>query len=196
MAHAGEVLVVGLLAECLSGIGCCAIGEGILHIVSYGLVEEVAGDIAVLVTETLTTLGVGCGLLDGFECLLGIKAFEALDDTVGYYGDGGVAYHTIGLIAPEVPYGEVALLVADVYHRGYELACTLGLDDGHEGLLSAVGVPKRVVGVVCGSALVYVVVGTAVVAIDVAEEHGGHHGVVHGGVEDALILFATLDAYA
>ena len=61
--------------------------------------------------------GVGCCLLDGLKGMFAVEALDALDDGVGHDGYGRIAYHAVGLITPKMPYGEVALLVADVHQR-------------------------------------------------------------------------------
>ena len=51
------------------------------------------------------------------------------DDSVGYGDDSGVAYHAVGLVAPEMPYRQASLLAAYVDHGVYRVGAALGLDD-------------------------------------------------------------------
>ena len=188
MAHLCEVLIVGLFAQSLCCVGCGRIGNGIFHIECYGLAEDVAGDVAILVAVFLAALLNGCGLLDGCKSCFVVKTIDTLYNGIGNNRYAGVTNHTVGLVAPQMPYREVALLVANVYHCGNEFAGLLGVYDSHQRLLCAVCVPERETGVAWLVAVVDLVVGTAVVAVHIAEKHWGYHSVVHCRVEYLLLL--------
>ncbi len=121
------------LAECC-GVAhclCClcdrAIGDCVFHVVGDCLVHEVAWDVSVFFAKSASTGCVGGCCKQGLVCAFAVNAREALDDSVGYGDDSGVAYHAVGLVAPEMPYRQASLLAAYVDHGVYHVgAARLG----------------------------------------------------------------------
>ena len=65
-------------------------------------------------SQLLASLGSGSGFLDSLEGPLAVDTLDALDNGICHDGDGGIAYHAVRLVAPQVPHGQTSLLVADV----------------------------------------------------------------------------------
>ena len=166
------------------GMGDGGIGYGILHVVGAGFSEEIAGDVAVFFAEVLAPLVQHDGGFAGFVGFFAVKAGEVLDDGIGHCDDAGIAYHAVGLVPDEVPHGEFALLVEDAKHGVHDVGAALRVNHVIKGHGGPVGIPEREGGVGVAGGGVDVSVGSAITAVGVAEERGGNHRVVKGGVED------------
>ena len=65
------------------------------------------------------------------------------------------------------------------------VALLFGMDNGHQRMGSAIGIPQREGGVVFEIATVHLTVGSAIVAVNIVEHRGGEHRMIHGRVESA-----------
>ena len=198
LAAMEEVLVVLLLAQRLCHLGDTSVGKRIFERLGNRLVLRVLVEGAVVVAlqrrhSTLVEHGRCLHRLVGPS----LVSNKALEDEVGEHGHARVANHAVGLIAHEVPHGELALLLVDVDEGLAYVGKHLGMQDGHQGVGSAVGVPKREGRIVGELALVYLQVGATVLAVDVAEDGRGGHRMVERGIEyRARILVVGLDLHA
>ena len=196
LAAMEEVLVVLLLAQRLCHLGDTSVGKRIFECLGNRLVLRVLveGDVVVALQRRHSTL------VEHGRCLHrlvgpSLVSNKALEDEVGEHGHARVANHAVGLIAHEVPHGELALLLVDVDEGLAYVGKHLGMQDGHQGMGSAVGVPKREGRIVGELALVYLQVGATVLAV--AEDGRGGHRMVERGIEyRARILVVSLDLHA
>ena len=183
-----ETLECGGIAKCLRDLGHGAVGDAELHRLGDGLAFGglVVGDETVgAVGEHSPVVELG-GCLHGLKCSLGIFCV-ALEDEVAHRDYARVADHAVGLVAVEVPDGELALLAEDVEVGVGERGRELRVDNRRQRNLGAVGVPQgknRVLGLV---AVVDLPVGPTVAPVDIAVEGGEDHSVVERGVEDFLL---------
>ena len=119
--------------------------------------------------------------------------FHQIDICLEYHRHSVVAYHAVGFVAGEFPHGEFAALL-EVLHGGVdEVDGAFGLNLRQQGVQGAVGVPEGEDGVDLAARVdgVYLVVGAAIAAVDVAPKVGRRHAMVEGGVEAALLLVGT-----
>ena len=172
-------------AQRFGGTGCGAVGQGVLHVVGHGLVEEVARDVAVLHAQAVAAAGVHGRAADRLEGALAVEPSDPLHDGVGDHGNTRITHHAVRFIAPEVPYRQAPLLVGDGQHRVDDVGHPLRVEDRHQRHRRAVGVPQREgrMGRVAGI-FVHPAVGSAVRAVGVAELRRGDHRVVERRVED------------
>ena len=120
---------------------------------------------------------------------------NAFCDGVGKHRDGVVTYHAPVFVAHVRPHRKhvmYALLIM-FQHRLHEVGIALRLQHVHQRMEGTVGVPKREHGVV-GEAvgMVYVVVETAVVAVDVHVDRRIYHGVIQRSVKHSLLILSAL----
>lgn len=143
MTSVEEVIVVSLIVHELGSLCHGAVSDGVLHVVSHGLVEVLVGrDETVFHTKVLTSVRTHLGI---FQCLVGqllVEALEALYQDVGQCYDARIAHHAVSLIAPQMPYRKLALLLVDAYHRVGDIIDLLRMDDRHQRNGCAVGVPQ------------------------------------------------------
>ena len=192
-----EIVVIRGLAQLFGDLCHGPVGEGVLHVVSHRLVEEVAGDIAVFHAQIHTPLAEHRRLLERLIGLLPVEAAVAFEHGVGQGRDTGIADHAVGFVAHQVPYGKLALLPVDMEHRIGDVGHLLGVEDRHEGLGGAIGVPQRESRIVHERrGAIDLAVGTAVVAVHVAEFGRGDHRVVKRRIENAARgVVRSLDAH-
>ena len=190
MAALLEILRILRLAQRFGGTRRRAVGQSVLHVIGYGLVEHLARDVAVLHAQAVAPVGIHGRLTDRLEGLFAVEAPDALHDGVRHRYDARVAHHAVGLITPQVPYREPSLLVGDVQHRLHDVGHLLGMQHRHQRHRRPVGVPQREGRIVreIGVA-VDRMVRTVVVAVHVAEERRGDHRMVKSRIEDALRRF-------
>ncbi len=184
-AALGEVLRLLGLAQRLGGTGGGRIGHSVLQVVGHGLVEQVAGDVAVLHAQAVAAVGVHGRAFDRLEGVLAVDTRDVLHDGVGHDDDTRVADHAVGLVAPQVPDRQAPLLVGDGDHRIDDLGHALRLQDRQQRHLGPVGIPQREDRV--GRTVrrhAHLAVGAAVRAVDVAEGRRSDQRVVKGRVED------------
>ena len=197
MAALLEILRILRLAQRLGGTRRRAVGQSVLHVIGYGLVEHLARDVAVLHAQAVAPVGVHGRLTDRLEGLFAVEAPDALHDGVRHRYDARVAHHAVGLVAPQMPHRKAALLVGDMQHRLHDVGHLLGMQHRHQRHRRPVGVPQREGRIVreIGVA-VDRMVRTVVVAVHVAEERRGDHRMVKGRIENpAGRLVRSLDLH-
>ena len=142
LAALEEQLVVGALAQQPRHAGHAVVVETVFEGLGDGLVRGflVVGDVAILLEQAQRADVLQLRLLHRAEGLLGIP-YKALKHHVGQHGHGRRAHHAVGLGAPEVPDGQASLLLKDLDERLGPVGLHLGCDEGHEGVVGAVGVP-------------------------------------------------------
>ena len=185
MAALLEILRILRLAQRFGGTRRRAVGQSVLHVIGYGLVEHLARDVAVLHAQAVAPVGVHGRLTDRLEGLFAVEAPDALHDGVRHRYDARVANHAVGLVAPQMPHRQAALLVRDRQHRLHDVGHLLGMQHRHQRHCGPVGVPQREGRIVreIGVA-VDRMVRTVVVAVHVAEERRGDHRMVKGRIEN------------
>ena len=190
MAALLEILRILRLAQRLGGTRRRAVGQSVLHVIGYGLVEHLARDVAVLHAQAVAPVGIHGRLTDRLESLFAVEAPDALHDGVRHRYDARVANHAVGLVAPQMPHRQAALLVGDMQHRLHDVGHLLGMQHRHQRHCGPVGVPQREGRIVreIGVA-VDRMVRTVVVAVHVAEERRSHHRMIQRRIEDALRRF-------
>ena len=110
---------------------------------------------------------------------------EAFEHKVAQHGHSRAAHHAVGLTSQQVPNGELALLAKDVDKGVGNVIQLVGVNEGHERVLCAIGVPQRERAVVGRCSVMHAGIGTAIVAVDITEYRWSYHAVIHGSVEDA-----------
>ena len=190
MAALLEILRILRLAQCLGGTRRRTVGQSVLHVIGYGLVEHLARDVAVLHAQAVAPVGVHGRLTDRLEGLFAVEAPDALHDGVRHRYNARVAHHAVGLVAPQMPHRKAALLVGNMQHRLHDVGHLLGMQHRHQRHCGPVGVPQREGRIVreIGVA-VDRMVRTVVVAVHVAEERRSHHRMIQRRIEDALRRF-------
>ena len=143
MASLIEIGIIFLLAETAGGSSHCPVCYGILHVVGHGLVEiPVSRDEAAFHTDVLAPVGTHLGLPKGLVGLFLVEAFEVLDQDVCQCDYTRVADHAVGLIAPEMPYGQLALLLVDFHHCPGDVPDLFRMDHCHQRHGSPVSIPQ------------------------------------------------------
>ena len=185
MAALLEILRILRLAQRLGGTRRRAVGQSVLHVIGYGLVEHLARDVAVLHAQAVAPVGIHGRLTDRLEGLFAVEAPDALHDGVRHRYNARVAHHAVGLVAPQMPHRKAALLVRDRQHRLHDVGHLLGMQHRHQRHCGPVGVPQREGRIVreIGVA-VDRMVRTVVVAVHVAEERRGDHRMVKSRIEN------------
>ena len=185
MAALLEILRILRLAQRLGGTRRRAVGQSVLHVIGYGLVEHLARDVAVLHAQAVAPVGIHGRLTDRLEGLFAVEAPDALHDGVRHRYNARVAHHAVGLVAPQMPHRKAALLVGNMQHRLHDVGHLLGMQHRHQRHRRPVGVPQREGRIVreIGVA-VDRMVRTVVVAVHVAEERRGDHRMVKGRIEN------------
>ena len=190
MAALLEILRILRLAQRLGGTRRRAVGQSVLHVIGYGLVEHLARDVAVLHAQAVAPVGIHGRLTDRLESLFAVESRNVLHNGVRHHGNPRIAHHAVGLVAPEVPHRKASLLVGDRQHRLHDVGHPLGMEDGHQRHRRAVGVPEREGRIVresgCG---MHLAVGSAVITVHIAEERRSHHRMIQRRIEDALRRF-------
>ena len=190
MAAFLEILRILRLAQRLGGTRRRAVSQSVLHVIGYGLVEHLARDVAVLHAQAVAPVGIHGRLTDRLEGLFAVEAPDALHDGVRHRYDARVAHHAVGLITPQVPYREPSLLVGDVQHRLDDVGHPLRVQDGHQRHRRPVSVPQRKGRIgIAPRILMHLAVGSAVIAVHIAEERRSHHRMIQRRIEDALRRF-------
>ena len=190
MAALLEILRILRLAQRFGGTRRRAVGQSVLHVIGYGLVEYLARDVAVLHAQAVAPVGIHGRHFDRFESLFPVEATDALYDGVRHYGNARISHHAVGLVAPEMPDRKAALLVGDVQHRLDDVGHPLRVQDGHQRHRRPVSVPQRKgrIGIV-PRILMHLAVGSPVIAVHIAEERRSHHRMIQRRIEDALRRF-------
>ena len=190
MAALLEILRILRLAQRFGGTRRRAVGQSVLHVIGHGLVEHLARDVAVLHAQAVAPVGVHGRLTDRLEGLFAVEAPDALHDGVRHRYDARVAHHAVRLVAPQVPYREPSLLVGDVQHRLDDVGHPLRVQDGHQRHCGPVSVPQRKGRIgIAPRILMHLAVGSAVIAVHIAEERRSHHRMIQRRIEDALRRF-------
>ena len=185
MAALLEILRILRLAQRFGGTRRRAVGQSVLHVIGYGLVEHLARDVAVLHAQAVAPVGVHGRLTDRLEGLFAVEAPDALHDGVRHRYDARVAHHAVRLVAPQVPYREPSLLVGDVQHRLDDVGHPLRVQDGHQRHRGPVSVPQRKGRIgIAPQILMHLAVGSAVIAVHIAEERRSDHRMVKGRIEN------------
>ena len=76
------------------------------------------------------------------DLLVAEAGAEALHHGVGKGNQPRVPHHAVCLIAHQVPYRQVALLLENVPEAGHDIVHLLGMDEGHERLRGPIRIPK------------------------------------------------------
>ena len=190
MAALLEILRILRLAQRLGGTRRRAVGQSVLHVIGHGLVEHLARDVAVLHAQAVAPVGIHGRLTDRLEGLFAVEAPDALHDGVRHRYDARVAHHAVRLVAPQVPHREPSLLVGDVQHRLDDVGHPLRVQDGHQRHRGPVSVPQRKGRIgIAPRILMHLAVGSAVIAVHIAEERRSHHRMIQRRIEDALRRF-------
>ena len=185
MAALLEILRILRLAQRLGGTRRRAVGQSVLHVIGHGLVEHLARDVAVLHAQAVAPVGIHGRLTDRLEGLFAVEAPDALHDGVRHRYDARVAHHAVRLVAPQVPYREPSLLVGDVQHRLDDVGHPLRVQDGHQRHRGPVSVPQRKGRIgIAPQILMHLAVGSAVIAVHIAEERRSDHRMVKGRIEN------------
>ena len=197
MAALLEILRILRLAQRLGGTRRRAVGQSVLHVIGYGLVEHLARDVAVLHAQAVAPVGIHGRLTDRLESLFAVEAPDALHDGVRHRYDARVAHHAVRLVAPQMPHRKAALLVGNMQHRLHDVGHLLGMQHRHQRHCGPVGVPQREGRIVREPGVaVDRMVRTVVVAVHVAEERRGDHRMVKGRIENpAGRLVRSLDLH-
>ena len=190
MAALLEILRILRLAQCLGGTRRRTVGQSVLHVIGHGLVEHLARDVAVLHAQAVAPVGIHGRLTDRLEGLFAVEAPDALHDGVRHRYDARVAHHAVGLVAPQMPHRKAALLVGDMQHRLDDVGHPLRVQDGHQRHRGPVSVPQRKGRIgIAPRILMHLAVGSAVIAVHIAEERRSHHRMIQRRIEDALRRF-------
>ena len=192
------MLVVFHLSELLRCLRKRTVSQRVLHVVCNRLFMQVARNISVLHAEVLTSVRPEGRFLHCLERQLFIEAFEILEDSICHRRDAWISDHAVGLAAHEMPYRQLALLLIDMKHGIDEVHESFRLVDRVQRHSCAVCVPERESGIV-GERLVvpYLIVRTAVVAVDVAVCRRSNHCMIQSCVEYlAGCLVCCLYAYS
>ena len=192
-----EIVVIGRIAALRRDLSHGPVGQRVLHVVGHRFVEEVAGDIAVFHAQVHTPLAEHGGLLQRLVGQLLVEAVVTFQHDVGHGRDAGIADHAVGLVAREVPDGKLALLRVDMEHRMGDVGHLLRMENRHQRLGSAVGVPQREGRIVHERrGAVDLAVSAPIVAVHVAELRRSDHRVVERRIEDAAGGFVrSLDTH-
>ena len=131
------------------------VGDVIFQGVRHGVVaREVPGieaqrhitplDVGVDVgTHPILCTGRRGRLAHGLVGLLHVEVAQTLHPAVHHDGNRRIALHGEGLAAVQLPFGQPAPLVVHRNHRAQHFALTFGVDQRHELVQVAVGVPQR-----------------------------------------------------
>ena len=127
---------------------------------------------------------------------LGIEALDALQVGIDDDRHGVIADHAPGLVALQRPDRQqmIDALVVMGQHRVDHVGVALGLNQGEQRMLGAIGVPERkdrVVGEALGA--MDVLVEAAILPGHVLVEVRRRKGMVHGRVEGLLVLLRAFD---
>ena len=96
----------------------------------------------VLHADVLTSVRTHFGI---FQCPVGqllVETVKSLHHDVRQCNYARVADHTVSLVAPEMPYRKLALLLIDIDHGIRDVIDLFRMDDGHERHCGTIGVPQ------------------------------------------------------
>ena len=179
-----------LPAQRLCGACRRAVCQSVLHIVCHGLVHPIARNVTVLFAQVPSASVVHRCFADRLESLFAVEARNVLHNGVRHHGNPRIAHHAVGLVAPEVPHRKASLLVGDRQHRLHDVGHPLGMEDGHQRHRGPVSVPQRKGRIgIAPRILMHLAVGSAVIAVHIAEERRSHHRMIQRRIEDALRRF-------
>ena len=178
LASVDEIVVVVGLAEHLGHLRRAPVGKRVFQPLGHGLVGRilVEWDVAIFAQLLQAALVEQLRGLHGVESLF-LVGVEPLEHEVGHDGHAGVAHHAVGLVVPQVPYRQLALLGEDAHEGAADVGAAVAVDKRHERHLCAVGVPERERGVSLAEG-----------GVVVANLRWCRHGVVEGGVEDGAVV--------
>ena len=89
----------------------------------------------------------------------------ALQHHVGKHRDAWVAHHAVGFVTHEMPYRQLALLAIDVDEGACHIRQHIGVNHRHQRMSRTIGIPEREGGVVGEISVMYLAVGTAILAV-------------------------------
>ena len=142
-------------------------------------------------------MGAGTALEHSLISLLSIYARNLGQDGISQNGNGMVANHTVIVLTPQIPDGQIAVGLLMENHIADKLSSHIGAKQCVEGMSSTEGVPEAE-GTVVSLALGHLLdleVGVHITAVNVAHGIGLHQHVVKTGIEDSLLGICTLDIY-
>ena len=108
-------------------LGLC-VGDAVFQRIGNGLVggHLVPGYIAVLLQNVKAAYVGALCRLESLEHFLLVALGKSFQCEVGKYDGSRIAYHTVGLVAHKMPYGQTALLAVDVEECLHEVALHVG----------------------------------------------------------------------
>ena len=87
-----------------------------------------------------------------------------------------------------MPDGKLALLLINGQHGIDDIVYAFGLDEGHQGIEGAIGIPEGEDGIIIKRRLFNnLTISAAVAAVVIVVEGGRDHGVIKGGIENFLL---------
>ena len=119
---------------------------------------------------------------------MSVEAADPFHVGIGDHAHAVIADHAIGLVAPELPYGQPASLLVHVQEGLDEVHRAVRFQDREERVLRAEGVPQAEHGVHVVIRVMYLAVDATVLAVDIVEDVGDQQAVVKCCVEDALLF--------
>ena len=143
MTSVEEVIVVVILSEEFCSLGHGGVSDCIFHVISDRLIEVlVSRDEAELHTDVLTSVRTHFRI---FQCSVGqllVESVIALYHDVRQCDYSRISDHAVSLVAPEMPYGKLALLLIDIDHGVRNAIDLFRMYDSHERHRGAIGVPQ------------------------------------------------------
>ena len=185
--HRGYAVVSHSLCHACNAVVVIGILQCARHCPVVGVVRvgNIVWYIAVLLVEAYAAVSVAVGGRNtGCKCLFGIKAAKPFQVGICNNRHGVVTNHHVCLASPHVPHRQAAVLLMECDERVYHVIDQFGCSVCEKWVRCAVCVPQRecrVVHPAVGG--VVLLVGTTVLAVDIAKESGGNHGTVECCVE-------------
>ena len=143
-------------------------------------------------------MAAGAALHHSLIGFLNIDTRNLGEDGIGEHGDGVVANHTVVVLSPEVPNGQIAVGLMVQHHVMDKLCSDIGRNKCVKWMSCTEGVPKAEGTMICLSLwhLFDFKVGSHIATIHIAHRIGLHQHVIKSCVEDGLLLIGTFNVNA
>ena len=192
-----ETFVVGSLSEFLRNCSHAPIVEGLFHRDGYADVLLVLRHVAILFPNLERTVGMSASAALDHSLVgsLDVKSRQFRHDGIGHNGYGVIAYHTIIVLSPKVPNGQVTVGFVMKNHVSNKLYRNIGIKKGVERMGCTEGIPKAeraVIALTCRHLLDFEV-GIHVSSIHITDGVGLHEDMIEACIEDSLLVVCALD---